>query len=140
METNADLHLAKMTLNQKNLSLVIAKNGKLLFETESHGIGDLLKAIQQLRRKMNCSSVADRIVGRAAALLFAYSGVHAVFAIIISESGTEILKSNHIFYEFERWVPCVLDPKRIDVCPFEKLVAEFSNPKEAYGELKARCA
>jgi len=135
----ADLNLAKQRLTQKNLSLVIAKNGIVLFETESHGISGLLKAIKQLQNNMAGSSVADRIVGRAAALLLVYSGVVAVFAVTASDGGIEVLKNNHVFHEFGRQVPRILDSKRVDVCPFEKLVAKFSDPKEAYEELKAHC-
>jgi len=136
----ADIDLAKQRLGQKNLTLVIAKNGRVLFETESHGISDLLKAVKQLQDNMEASSVADRIVGRAAALLFVYSGVVAVFAVTVSDSGIEVLKNNHVFHEFERRVPRILDSKRMEVCPFERLVARFSDPKEAYEELKAHCA
>lgn len=136
----ADLNLAKQRLSQKNLSLVITKNGRVLFETESHGISGLLKAIKQLQDNMAGSSVADRIVGRAAALLLVYSGVVAVFAVTASEGGIEVLKNNHVFQEFGRRVPRILDSKRVDVCPFERLVAGFSDPKEAYEELKAHCA
>jgi len=136
----ADLSLAKQRLSQKNLSLVIAKKGRVLFETESHGINGLLKAIKKLQENTAGSSVADRIVGRAAALLLVYAGVVAVFADTASDGGIEVLKNNHIFHEFGRRVPRILDSKRVDVCPFEKLVAEFSNPREAYEELKARCA
>jgi hypothetical protein len=135
----ADLNLAKQRLIQKNLSLVIAKNGRVLFETESHGINGLLKAIKQLQDNMAGSSVADRIVGRAAALLLVYSGVVAVFAVTASDSGIEVLKNNHVFHEFERRVPRILDSKKVDVCPFERLVAKFSDPKEAYEELKTHC-
>jgi len=135
----ADLNLAKQRLSQKNLSLVIAKNDRVLFETDSHGISGLLKAIKQLKDNMADSSVADRIVGQAAALLLVYSGVIAVFAVTASDGGIEVLKNNHVFHEFRRRVPRILDSKRVDVCPFERLVAKFSDPKEAYEELKAHC-
>ena len=134
-----DLDIAKKRLNQKNLSLVIAKNCKVLFETKSHGINDLLKAINHLADNMKGSSVADRIVGRAAALLLAYSGVVAVFGVTISDGGIEVLKNNRIFYEFETRVPSILNLKKTEVCPFEKLVAEFSNPKKACEKLMACC-
>jgi len=135
----ADLNLATQRLGQKNLSLVIVKNGRVLFEKEAHGIRGLLEAVKQLRDNMAGSSVADRIIGRAAALLLVYSGVVAVFAVTASDGGIEVLKNNHVFHEFGRRVPGILDSKRVDVCPFEKLVAGFSDPKEAYEELKARC-
>lgn len=135
----ADLDIAKKRLSQKNLSLVVAKSGKVLFETKSHGINDLLKAINHLADSMKGSSVADRIVGRAAALLLTYSGVVAVFGVTISDGGIEVLRNNHVFHEFETKVPRILNLKKTEVCPFEKLVAEFSSPKEAYEELMAHC-
>jgi len=134
-----DLQLAKQQLIQKKLSLVVAKRGKALFETETHGINGLLDAIKELENDMRDSSVADRIVGRAAALLFVYSGVIAVFAVTASEGGVEVLKENKILHEFERLVPRILDSKKLDICPFEKLVSGLSEPKKAYDELKARC-
>jgi hypothetical protein len=136
----ADLDIAAKRLNQKNLSLVVVKDGKVLFETESHGLNDLVEAINQLQSSMKGSSVADRIVGRAAALLFVFSGVSAVFAATISDGGIEILDNNNVFHEFEKRVPRILNLKKTDVCPFEKLVAELSSPEEAYERLKACCA
>jgi len=135
-----DLNLAKQRLKQENLSLVIVKSGKVLFETESHGISGLLKAIKQLKSNMAGASVADRIVGCAAALLLVYSGVAAVFAVTVSEGGLEVLETNHVFHEFGRRVPRILDSKKVDVCPFERLVAGVSDPRRAFEELEARCA
>jgi hypothetical protein len=137
---SVDLSLAKNRLLQKKLSLIIVNNGKVLFETESHGIGDLLKAINKLQDSMKDSSVADRIVGRAAALLFVFSGVAAVFAVTASEGGIEVLKKNSVFCEYENSVTNVLNLKKTDVCPFEKLVAKLSNPEKAYEVLKVKCA
>ena len=135
----ADFAIAAKRLSQKSLSLVVVKNGEVLFETESHGLGDLIRAINQLKSSMKGSSVADRIVGRAAALLFVYSGVSAVFAVTISDGGIEILKNNNVFHEFEKRVPRILNLKKTDVCPFEKLVAELSSPEVTYERLKTRC-
>jgi hypothetical protein len=134
-----DLNLAKNRLIQKDLSLVIVKDAKVLFETDSHGIGDLLKAINQIQNQMKGSSVADRIVGRAAALLFVFSGVTSVFAVTASDGGIEVLKKNSVFCEYESRVTSVLNLKRTDVCPFEKLVAKLSSPEKAYEALKAQC-
>jgi len=136
----ADLDFAKQRLDQKNRSLVIAKSGRVLFETEAHGISGVLEAIKKLENNMAGSSVADRIVGKAAALLFVYSGVVAVFAVTASDRGIEVLKGYNIFHEFKKRVPRILDLKKVDICPFEKLVAKISDPEEAHEELRARCA
>ena len=132
-----DLTLAKLRLKEKNLTLSIVKGGKVLFETQSHGIIGLLQAIEKLGKELIESSVADKIVGRAAALLCAYSGVASVFAVTISEEGRRALEDNHVFYQFENRVPNILNYKRTDLCPFEKLTAGLANPKEAYEQIKS---
>ena len=136
MQAN-DLSIAKQRLKQKDLALVIAKKGAVVFETSSHGIGGLLKAIEELDKKMKDSSVADRIVGKAAALLCVYAGVVAVFAVTASEKGIRALRDNNIICRFGNEVPHILNYKRNDICPFEKLVINISDSKEAYEKLKS---
>lgn len=134
-----DLEFAKKRLGQKDLSLVVAKRGRVLFETQAQGISGLLDAIEKIGKRTRESSVADRIVGRAAALLLAYSGVTSVYAGTISDGGIEILKNHNISHEFDRCVPNILNREKTDVCPFEKLVAKFYDPKKAYDALTAQC-
>ncbi|NIV43727.1 DUF1893 domain-containing protein, partial [Candidatus Bathyarchaeota archaeon] len=50
------------------------------------------------------------------------------------------LRDNDIFCRCENMVQHVLDSKRKDVCPFEKLVDSISNPEEAYEKLKSLAA
>jgi len=134
-----DLKLARQRLKQKNLTLVVVKRGKVIFETGVHGISGLLNAIEGLGARMRGSSVADKIVGRAAALLCVYSGVVAVFAITASDGGIEVLLKNNVSVELERRVLHILDSKGTGVCPFERLASSFSSPEEAYEGLKAAC-
>ena len=132
-----DLELAEHRLKQKNLDLVIAKDGRIIFENGSPGIGALLHAIEKLGKEAIGSSVADRIVGRAAAMLCAYSKVASVFAVMMSEEGIKVLEDNKIHYRFENRVQNILNQEGTDICPFEKLVMGFVKPEEAYKKLKS---
>ena len=136
----SDLNIAKEMLKQKNLALVIAKNGEVIFQTSAHGIGGLLRAIEELDKEMKGSSVADKIVGKAAALLCIHAGVFAVFAVTASEKGIQALKDNKVLCRLENTVPHILNSKRSDICPFEKMVINISNPKEAYEKLRSLAA
>lgn len=131
-----DLRLARRRLHETNLNLVIVKKERVVFETEAHGIGGFLLAIERLGKKMVGSAVADRIVGRAAALLCAYGEVASVFAVTTSEDGIQILRENNIPYEYEKLVSNILSYDRTDICPFEKLTTDLKNPEEAYAKLK----
>ena len=133
-----DITLAKRRLKgTKDLTLVIVKGGKVIFETGSHGIMAFVQVIEKFDKELVNSTVADKIVGRAAALLCAYSKVASVFAVTISEEGIKVLKENKIPCQFETRVPNILNQEGVDVCPFEKLTANSASPEEAYEALKS---
>jgi len=132
-----DLEVARVRLKKGNLSLVIVKDGKIIFETKSSGLMGFLQAINLVDEELAESSVADKVMGRAAALLSVYSHVSAVFAITISEEGTKVLEDNNVPYQFENCVPKILNSKGCGVCPFEKLTTPITNPAEAYLKLKS---
>jgi hypothetical protein len=132
-----DLEKAKKRLEQNNLTLSIVKNGKIIFENSSHGIGGFLTAIEKCGKRLEGASVADRITGKAIALLCVYSKVQAVYAIILSRSAKTLLEKYAIHHEWNQLVENILNANGEDTCPFEKLAKEISNPNEAYGKLKA---
>jgi len=131
-----DLKLAKRILKEKALTLVVVRKGEIIFEAKSHGINDFLQAIEKFKKELAGSAVADRIVGRAAALLCAYSKVASVFAVTISEEGRKVLEDWNIFCEFENSVAHILNYQKTGVCPFEKIAASLTDPNEAYEKLK----
>lgn len=133
---NQDLELAKRKLISEELSLVIVKNQKILFETKKQGISGFLNAIEILNQNLVKSSIADKIVGVAAAMLCVYSDVSAVFAQTISEGGIKVLEKNNIIYQFEKNVSFILNRNKTDFCPFEKKAISCINPREAYENLK----
>ena len=133
-----DILLAERRLKEKEvLTLVIVKERRVLFETESHGIMTFVQAIEKFDKELVGSAVADKIIGHAAALLCAYSKVTSVFAVTISEEGIRVLEENGIPYQFETQVQNILNREKTDVCPFEKLTANSQTPEEAYEALKS---
>ena len=127
-----DLEVAKERLLKGNLALVFVKNSISIYETNTGGLGGFLKAIKDLGKNLNKSSVADKVVGKAAALLCIYSQVKSVYAVNLSESGSLILKKQGIQFDYENLIPLVLNAKKTEQCPFEKLVENESDPKTAY--------
>lgn len=133
-----DLDIAKDRLLEENSALVIVTNGRVVFETTAPGIGGFLRAIQCIGKGMQESAIADKIVGEAAAQLCAYSHVGEVYAVVLSQCGRDLLDKKNIHYEFENLVPHILNAKKTDLCPFEKLVAGSKSPEEAYERLRSR--
>lgn len=134
---NQDLEFAKLKLIKEDLSLVIVKKGKVIFETKKQGISGFLQAIEKLDKKLVAASAADKIVGVAAAMLCVYAGVVSVFALTISEGGMRVLEDNNIACLFEKKVSNILNRDKKDVCPFEKLAMASGSSDEAYVKLKS---
>ncbi|MEM3697549.1 MAG: DUF1893 domain-containing protein [Candidatus Bathyarchaeia archaeon] len=133
-----DLTLAKKRLSEeKGLTLTIAKNGKIIFETSSHGISGFLEAVEKLGDKLNRASVADKVVGKAIALLCVYKRVKMVYAATISREAKAFFEKYRVYHEWDDLVENILDFKKRGICPFEKLAMDISNPNKAYVRLKA---
>ena len=133
---NQDVELAKLRLTSQDLSLVIVKNEKIIFETKKQGITGLLEAIEILDKDLVSSSIADKIVGVAAAVLCVHAGISSVYAFTISESGIKLLKKYNINFDFNKKVTRILNRTKTDVCPFEKLAISAKTPKEAFMKVK----
>ena len=132
-----DLELAKSKLLTEDLSLVIVKNGKVIFETSMQGITGFLQAIEKQNKNLLAASAADKIVGVAAAMLFVYAGLSSIFALTISEAGIKVLEDNNVACVFDRKVLNILNRSKTDVCPFEKLAMISGSEDEAYIKLKS---
>ncbi len=132
-----DLELAKTQLYTKNLTLSIVKNGQILLETNSHRISGFIGAIEKFNGELKGASVADRVAGKAVALLCVYSGISRVYAEVLSEKAKAVFEGNGVEYEWKKLVDNVLDVNRAGVCPFETLAADISDPKDSYPKFKA---
>ncbi len=132
-----DLNLAKRTLREEELSLVVAKNGRILFRSKSHGVSDLLAMINDIGGLAEGASLADSIVGRAAALLCIYSKIIAVYGVNMSEGALSVFKANDIKCEYETLVARILNREKNDICPFDKAVLGIDDPSIALDKLKS---
>ena len=131
-----DLQVAKEKLKRGESALVFVKESIPIYETDIGGLGGFLEAIDELGNQLSGASVADKVVGKAAALLCAHSNVVAAYAITMSESGLKVLKENNIPFEFETLIPLISNMKKTGQCPFEKLVGDTLNPDTAYSQIK----
>jgi hypothetical protein len=116
--------------------LVIVKSGRLVHESSDHGIRSLVEAIERNEDTLSGASMADSIVGKAAALLSMHAGISAIYAVMLSEKGRDVLSDNGIQLEYESLVPRILNRKGDDFCPYEKVVLDIDNPAAAFQKLR----
>jgi hypothetical protein len=132
-----DLETARKCLDEKGLTLSIVKEGEIVFETESRGMSAFLGAIERFEDKLKGASIADKVIGKAVALLCVHAKVNAVYAPILSRKAKALLEENSICVEWETLVQNVLNADKAATCPFEELAVEIADPKDAYRKFKA---
>lgn len=131
-----DLEIAKNLLRESGLSLVIVKAGKMLYGVKEYGIIGMMEAIEKHGSELIGASVADRVVGKAVAMLCRYAGIAEVYADVISEQGLRTLRDGGMRVEYLKLVPEIMDKNRKEVCPFEKLVTGCRSEEECYKIIK----
>lgn len=114
-----------------NCSCILFKNNKIIFKSFDSGIKPLVEAIDI----MSGAIVADKIIGKAAALLCAYGEAKAVYGHIMSVAAQEIFVQNNIEYSYFESTEIINNRQGTDICPMEKLVLHIDSSKEAFDSI-----
>lgn len=108
---------------------------KAIFKSKKAGVKGLLDFIKKYDRRYGGVVIFDKIVGRGAALLAVYLRAQAFYGKTGSKLARKILKKSKIKFYFQKTVPSILNKKKTDLCPFEKLSLN-KTPKQFYNSLK----
>ena len=95
---------------------------------------DLLKEGRDVRGYV----AADRVVGKAAALLYVLLGVKAVYADVMSKVAEKVLRENGIFVKAAKRTERIVNRAGNGFCPMESAVMETDDPDEAFRILSER--
>ncbi|MBN2335634.1 DUF1893 domain-containing protein [Candidatus Bathyarchaeota archaeon] len=119
-------------LERTGNSLMVYREGTLIFQSANKGIRPHLEAIERHGERLHGTLMVDKIVGRAAALLILYSRAAGAVAGVMSEPGKQVLDLHGLPYTFQELVEHIkMEDGRI-YCPFERMVQGISDPAEAY--------
>lgn len=129
-----DLDMARRLLNEGRASLVIVKNGRTIYMSHESGISGLIHAIEKLDAEISGSCVADRVVGKAASVIFLRWEISAVHGEVMSKSAHDLLRRHGVKFSYKLLVPFIKG-RDGGICPFEKLVIDLSDIDEAYEAL-----
>ena len=115
-------------LKTNNYAL-IASNG---YYSSANGIKPIITKLNENINYFKDLTVADKIVGKASAMLLTLSGAKEVNALVLSKSGKDILEKYGIKYTYEELVEYIINRKGDGMCPMENTVANIDDLKEAY--------
>lgn len=106
-------------LQKENCSCVIKNKEIRTFHRQ--GVIDLYDLLKQESKFLKDASVADKVVGKAAAALMTLGCIKELYTYTISDLAYDILRDADITVKYERKVPVILNRTQQDWCPLEKL-------------------
>lgn len=128
-----------MTDIQKAISLL--KNSKhtcVVCKDDTEYISDLKGIAPMIEFMKNgydlCgASVADRIVGRAAAMLFVKAGIKEAFCEVVSKDAVKLLNTHGINCSWDVITDMIINRKGDGPCPMEKAVCGLDDDEIELG-------
>ncbi len=130
-----EMELTKQILCKKDATCVIYKDGKSALSNE-RGVSPLILWLEEEEKPLAGAHVADKVIGKAAALLMIYAGVREVYAGVISEPAARCFEAYQIPYCFGQMTARIANRAGTGLCPMEELCMEIDDPKRAYQALK----
>ncbi|MDI3534455.1 MAG: hypothetical protein PWQ82_820 [Thermosediminibacterales bacterium] len=132
-----DLIVAETTLkNNHNLSLVVVKNKKVISTKTGRGVKPLMETLEELGSDLNGASIADKVVGRGSAAVMATGQVSSLYTPVITRWALNFLKQKGVIVKHEKIVPNILNRKKTDLCPVEKLTSGLEEPSQILLKIK----
>ena len=131
-----DLMHARRELAAGRLAFVLVRAGRVLATGTQPGVAELLAAFDQLGPTARGSSLADKIVGHAVAVLALRAGVVAVTTPRASRTAVDLLAAHAVALEADEVVPQVLNHRGDGPCPLERLACEAGDPEQAVAKLR----
>ena len=124
-----------LSLLQEGPYTCILCTGELVLTCQKRGIVPLLEFWEDGKLKGAC--VADKIIGKAAALLLLLGGAKAVYGEVMSETACKLLKDAGLQVRYGTLVPYIINRRGDGMCPMEQAVQQIDEPEKAPAALRA---
>jgi hypothetical protein len=130
MNNNNNLEKAiKILEEEKDLTLVLVLNENI-YKSSEKGIKPLLQLLNSGKNYLNYSA-ADKIVGKAAAMLYKLLNINNIYGEVMSISAINFLEQNNINFKYKIKTKEIINRKGTGICPMEETVLNIENPTEA---------
>lgn len=133
-----DLELAKEQLIKDECTCVLRK-GDSMYCSHARGVKPLLSLLDS-GEDYRGYSAADKVVGKAAAMLYVLLGVSRVHACVISEKALAVLAKGGIDVTYDTLVDRIHNRTNTGFCPMEEAVWEIDDLQEGLQAVREKVA
>lgn len=122
-------------LAAERCSCVIRNGGQTRIFRE-RGVKDLYRLLKEEPELLDGASIADKVVGKAAAALMILGGVEQVYATIVSATALELFRRAGTQVGFAREVPHIINRTQSGWCPLETRCKELRTPEACLTQIE----
>ena len=126
---HSNLQKAIMLLNKTGSTCVFCSDETILTD-KRRGVRPLLDLLDS-NANVAGFSVADKVVGKAAAFLYCLLAVKEIYARVISKPALDVLKEAGIETTYKELVPAIQNRTKDGFCPMESAVLNICTAQEA---------
>lgn len=130
----SDLSNAMQSLGEHTIAL---SKGERVITSDKRGVEPMLELIGSGVELVGYS-VADKVVGKAAAMLFVKAGITAVFARTMSVAARDYLAERGVFATFDTLTEQIRNRQNNGMCPMEQAVQGLSDCEQGYQAIVVR--
>ena len=128
------LEKAKSILLSSASTIAVVSDGEL-FTSQERGVKPLLFLLKEKKEFLKGASVADKVIGKAAALLMVLGEIKEVHTLIISEPAIKVFEKHNIPCFYDKKVTRIVNRTGDGLCPMETLCLDVENPQEAFDRI-----
>lgn len=125
------LDKAKQLLMNGNYTFV-AIDDKEVYTSSLHGIAPIMAKVKEESLYFKGYYVADKVIGKSAAMLLIRSQIAGLYAEVLSEHAKKILDEYNIPYFYHSLVPYIINRTKDGMCPMENAVLEINDLEMGY--------
>lgn len=119
-----DLNKSKALLLKEGYTCVLCR-GDELYTSRHRGVRPLMELLDTDTAGF---SAADKVVGKATALLYCLLGIRQLYARIISDAAIQVLEQHNIPVQWDTRVAYIVNREGNGRCPMELATEHISDP------------
>ncbi len=129
-----DLSRAVELLHNGSYTCVLIKGDKV-YTSRERGVKPLMTFLAE-GVELSGFCAADKVVGKATALLYVLLGVDCVYACVASEPAAEVFCAHGVPLTCDAVVPAIRNRAGTGFCPMEQATRDITDPKDAPRAIK----
>jgi len=128
--------LAIDKLKNSEYKLVVVKDDEIKYKSKEDSISSIVDLLDNRPELLKNAIVADKVIGRAVAMVCDYGKVKFCYGTIMSKGASNLFKKANISYEAKNNVEYIKNRDNTDLCPIEKLTLKVDHSSEGIAQIK----